>query len=317
MQKRDEFSLPVKRLLAARAGYHCSNPQCRNLTSGPDEGDGGSINMGVAAHITAAAKGGSRYNPNLTSEQRSSTDNGIWLCVHCSVLIDKKEGDFPAELLVNWKKHAENSARKGLEKPGTFASGESNAYTVGCVYRYTKPSKYFHLNSVPTPKGYQFREKITLKPLHGSNPTPIVDATVPVMLNGSLGPTKNSSIFVLCVQNQGTGVERFARISLRLKGAPIWKVELSSEDRLTPMSRIENGTTSGVGGFSVANLMPGEVFSANIYSYSPGPFNTEMYLESLAETAAPRVFDVKFGKPKLVKSPPENPGFENEQYPFK
>jgi len=60
--------------------------------------------------------------------------------------------------------------------------------------------------------------------------------------------------------------------------------------------------------------MPGEVVQANIYSYSPGPFNVEMYTESVSMVTIPNVVDVSFGKPKLVKSPPENAGFikENE-----
>jgi len=58
MSKRDDFSPSVKRLLAERSGYHCSNPSCRRLTSGPEKSYDGSVNLGVAAHIAAAAKGG-------------------------------------------------------------------------------------------------------------------------------------------------------------------------------------------------------------------------------------------------------------------
>lgn len=62
---RDDFTEDVKRILAARTGNACSNPDCRELTSGPQDDPTKALNVGVAAHITAAAEGGERYNPAL------------------------------------------------------------------------------------------------------------------------------------------------------------------------------------------------------------------------------------------------------------
>lgn len=53
----------------------------RKLTIGPKKEDGGAMTEGIAAHITAAAQGGPRYCSTLSAEERSSIDNGIWLCV--------------------------------------------------------------------------------------------------------------------------------------------------------------------------------------------------------------------------------------------
>lgn len=47
---RDDFSVGVKEKLAARVGFHCSNPQCRASTSGPHLDSSKVINIGVAAH---------------------------------------------------------------------------------------------------------------------------------------------------------------------------------------------------------------------------------------------------------------------------
>ena len=61
---RDDFTDEVKRILAARTGNACSNPDCRAVTSGPQNDPTKAVNVGVAAHITAAAEGGtvqSRY----------------------------------------------------------------------------------------------------------------------------------------------------------------------------------------------------------------------------------------------------------------
>jgi hypothetical protein len=47
---------------------------------GAAAGHDGTIDIGVAAHITAAAPNGPRYDPSLTSAQRRRHLNGIWLC---------------------------------------------------------------------------------------------------------------------------------------------------------------------------------------------------------------------------------------------
>jgi len=75
----DDFSEQVKRAVAARAGNLCSNPECRASTSGPQDDPSKSVNLGVAAHITAASPGGPRYDPGLSPEERSSAQNGMHL----------------------------------------------------------------------------------------------------------------------------------------------------------------------------------------------------------------------------------------------
>lgn len=113
-KNRDDFSQQVKDTLAKRAGYHCSNPDCRKPTIGAQEGGSKSINIGIAAHITAAAPGGPRYNSSMTPEERSSIDNGIWLCSNCSIMIDRDEHKYTVELLKNWKKDAETISHANI-----------------------------------------------------------------------------------------------------------------------------------------------------------------------------------------------------------
>lgn len=112
---RDDFSASVKRDLAARVSTTCSNPDCRAQTAGPDSQEG-VVNVGVAAHITAAAPGGGRYDLSLTPEQRSSASNGVWLCQNCAHLIDNPASDYSVELLRSWKVIAEDRARRALGK---------------------------------------------------------------------------------------------------------------------------------------------------------------------------------------------------------
>ena len=70
---------------------------------------------GVAAHICAAAPGpgARRYDPNMSSEERSHINNGIWLCVSCSVLIDRDEKRFTVDKLHQIKYEHESSRRIG------------------------------------------------------------------------------------------------------------------------------------------------------------------------------------------------------------
>jgi len=113
---RDEFSEDVKRKLAGRAGNLCSNPGCKQPTSGPSETAKVITNVGEAAHITAASEGGARYNPSLTPEQRSAIENGIWLCGKCSKAVDDDANTYTEQVLQDWKMMAEESARKAIEE---------------------------------------------------------------------------------------------------------------------------------------------------------------------------------------------------------
>jgi len=107
---RDDFSAKTIRTLAARVGYHCSNPACVRSTSGPALDHERTVNIGVGAHITAAAEGGKRYDPNMSPTERSSGANGIWLCQSCSKLIDSDENHYTVALLHKWKRDASQHA---------------------------------------------------------------------------------------------------------------------------------------------------------------------------------------------------------------
>lgn len=115
---RDDFDNKTKQLLAQRVGYSCSNPKCRQRTSGPQEDPAKAVNIGVAAHITAASSGGPRYEPRLSSEERQSFKNGIWLCQNCAKLIDDDKLRYGVDLLRRWKSRSEDSARREIEEKG-------------------------------------------------------------------------------------------------------------------------------------------------------------------------------------------------------
>lgn len=68
----------------------------------------------MAAHITAAAPGGPRYNPDLTSAERAGITNGIWCCNKCGHLIDADDSAYDVDLLREWKVQAEARAAANI-----------------------------------------------------------------------------------------------------------------------------------------------------------------------------------------------------------
>lgn len=112
---RDDFDANTKQTLARRVGSRCSNPNCRKSTSGPQVNPTKSVNIGVAAHISAAAPGGKRYDAKMTSQERKSIDNGMWLCQNCAKLIDSDEKRYSVDLLNDWKRTSEHAALLEVE----------------------------------------------------------------------------------------------------------------------------------------------------------------------------------------------------------
>jgi hypothetical protein len=133
MSNRDEFSPKVREEIAKRPGVRCSCPGCTRPTSGPQDDPNKSVNVGVAAHMAAASPGGPRYDPSMSPEQRMSAENGIWLCQVCGKLVDNDVIRFPIEKLHDWKRRAEERARRGVEggpdpdEPGAILVRVSNS----------------------------------------------------------------------------------------------------------------------------------------------------------------------------------------------
>ncbi|HEL5054260.1 TPA: hypothetical protein UOA92_002055 [Stenotrophomonas maltophilia] len=116
---RDDFTQATKNRLAKQARYHCSNPSCRKLTSAQTSDGSKEMNIGVAAHICAAAPGvgARRYRADMTPDQRKSHENGIWLCQDCAKAIDSDDPIFTNAFLHSWKqKHSEDMWRSVIDK---------------------------------------------------------------------------------------------------------------------------------------------------------------------------------------------------------
>lgn len=115
MPRKADFTQKTKDSLASKVGYKCSNPFCRKSTIGANAEGSGTINIGEAAHITAAEPGGARYDSTLSVEQRKSESNGIWLCRNHAAMIDRDEKYFTVDLLHRWKADAEREANARIQ----------------------------------------------------------------------------------------------------------------------------------------------------------------------------------------------------------
>lgn len=115
---RDDFTPNDKRIMAERVSWKCSFPGCSRNTVGPNSDDPTKkINNGIAAHIHAAASGGPRYNPQMTSDERRHISNGIWMCRDHGNLIDADYTEYSASTLRDWKEQAEKRAADSLKLP--------------------------------------------------------------------------------------------------------------------------------------------------------------------------------------------------------
>ena len=89
------------------------------------------LNIGVAAHITAASKGGVRYDSSMGRQERVFETNGIWLCQPCAKLVDNDEDRYSVNYLRTWKRLSEEAALLDLEVPGGHVGGRSQNYAAG------------------------------------------------------------------------------------------------------------------------------------------------------------------------------------------
>lgn len=128
---RDDFPEKTKRTLAQRVGFRCSNPICRRLTVGPTDDVRRALNIGVAAHITAASPGGPRYDPSISPQERASIRNGIWLCQNCAKLVDTEERRFTVNVLLEWKHLSEFASREEVEQ---YSPPEQPGLAVYCTW---------------------------------------------------------------------------------------------------------------------------------------------------------------------------------------
>lgn len=105
---------------------------------GPDSTGAKAVNVGVAAHIHAAAPGGARYDSSQSHEERRSLENGIWCCRICGTLVDDDKSAYPAAYLKERKRLHEEAVRASLGIPGALVASIHPSGTISGVSRLTR-----------------------------------------------------------------------------------------------------------------------------------------------------------------------------------
>lgn len=113
---QSQFSKSVRMTLARRAYYICSNPACRTLTlSLVDDEAPIAAYKGKPTPICASHARGARHDPTMTTNQRKSIENAIFLCSRCADMVSRnKGGKYPEQLLRDWKEQHKRWVRTHL-----------------------------------------------------------------------------------------------------------------------------------------------------------------------------------------------------------
>lgn len=101
--------------LFAKSQNRCAMPDCRAALVIGD------TVVGEICHIRARRKGGARYDPTLSEEEKNSAVNLVLLCQTCHTLVDRdKRGAFPVEWLEGVK--AQHERGGGIELTPAMAA---------------------------------------------------------------------------------------------------------------------------------------------------------------------------------------------------
>ena len=115
---RKTIKIPTIKRLYAKSGNQCAFPSCTQQLFM----DSNSKNVSEICHIEAAEKGGPRYNPESTDEERRSYDNLIILCPTHHAITDNAV-QYPVEKLKLIKTEHESKITQALteQKPQIFS----------------------------------------------------------------------------------------------------------------------------------------------------------------------------------------------------
>ena len=92
-------------------------PGCAKPTTALNSSTGNISRLGYAAHDSAAAPGGPRFNEDLTAEQRRALENGAHLCPTCARLVDIDPERFPLGTIRSWQLKAMGDRQLRMHTP--------------------------------------------------------------------------------------------------------------------------------------------------------------------------------------------------------
>ena len=292
MNSRDDFTEAVKLLLAKRVGTLCANPRCSAPTYGPNQDPMKTISEGVAAHITAASPGGPRHDPQISSTQRKSPENGVWLCQNCAKLVDNDPKRYSVSILQQWKEQAEERALRAIENPAIVNSGPDFASTLILATRQLHNTSFDATQVGPNSRRYI---PIQLCPI--SAPRDLIDINVPLTFTDEVPP--GACLITINCQNLGTGLDQNIKIDLSFRGkSAIRSVNILNPQRL---HLIEGGTPkSSFASFTIPSLLPREKQDIRIIANYHCAFDITLWSQRSGKSPDVFIYDVVFHPPEVA-----------------
>lgn len=272
---RDDFTEATKLLLAKRVGTVCSNPACSTPTYGPNYDPHKATSKGFAAHLTAAAPGGPRYDRTLSSTQRSALENGIWLCQSCSRLIDADPKEYTLSLLRSWRDKAEDRAKRALANPHLINAGPNFAETVLIVVVQRDPVPMEPPANFKIPPGHVARIKLTYRPVDVPHDLRGVQLGFQIRPDGAIPP--GHCLLTLACQNLGAGIDQNVKFGVRYDSGAVVNHEVKKGERIALISGGSSGAWTAI--FAIRDLLPGECQSA-IVGAKDLPFEVEAWSQN-------------------------------------
>ncbi len=149
-----DFSKKTIDVLARRAAFKCSNPNCRVNTVGPNTDPQKATTLGEAAHIYGARSGSCRFQPKMNDVARAEITNAIWLCRNCHKLIDADSKRFTPHSLFLWREAHESYV---LEELGTTSDKLHYETQIGRLADFERYPPIIRRILVDKPDGWEWR----------------------------------------------------------------------------------------------------------------------------------------------------------------
>ncbi|WP_120496446.1 hypothetical protein [Kiloniella sp. EL199] len=149
-----DFSPKTIDILAKRAAFYCSNPNCKVATVAPNSNSNKTVIIGEAAHIYGARPNSARFKHQMTDHARSEITNGVWLCRNCHKKVDRDETKYPPETLFKWREQHETSIENQLGKAPLLSNDHLSDSTFSILKGYPPIIKRIIIDK---PVGWEFR----------------------------------------------------------------------------------------------------------------------------------------------------------------
>lgn len=116
---RPKIHVDVQRLLLARCGGYCANPDCPSPDLFPAVDQEHVPTVAEMAHIIGQSPAGPRGSDPLPASDRDLYENIVLLCANCHKLVDdmRLKGTYTVELMRAWKSRIEERIKAAAGTP--------------------------------------------------------------------------------------------------------------------------------------------------------------------------------------------------------